>query len=155
MPNNDMHNTMTAAVNDAVARIAVIAGLAAIALIHILQVPDGFHEIGYLGALFIATGAAAVLLAALMTRTDHDVAWAAAGCLAAVVLICYIISRSVGIPGFTGDMGEWADPRGLASMVAESAVVCVSAAVLMTHRAPVAGRAAGTAMRAEPSPGPA
>jgi hypothetical protein len=52
-------------------------------------------------------------------------------------------------------MGDWADPRGLASMVAEAAVVCMSAAALMTHHAPVAGRAAGTAIRPEPSPGPA
>jgi hypothetical protein len=53
-------------------------------------------------------------------------------------------------------MGEWSEPLGLASMVAESLVVFVTAAVLVTRQQPV-GRAAGAPIsdRTTMQPGPA
>lgn len=146
----DIHMSLRSAVDDAIARTAAIGALIAIALIHVLQLPDAFAEIGYLGALFIAAVAACLVLAAVMTRTSDDRAWAAAGGLAGLILLCYVISRSIGLPGFTGDVGEWAEAPGLASMVAEGLLVCVSAAVLVTRH-----MAIGAAARAPESAAPA
>jgi hypothetical protein len=142
--------------DDTVARAVAIGALAAIALIHILQLPDAFLEIGYLGALFIVAIVGCLAVAAAMTRTSDDRVWQAAGGLAALILLCYVISRSIGLPGFTDDIGEWSEPLGLASMVAEGFLVFVTAAVLVTRREPMTREATtptsgGAAMR----PGPA
>src|SRR5215218_4369406 len=102
----DIHMGLRSAVDDAIARAVAIAGLMAIALIHVLQAPDAFAEIGYLGGLFILAAAGCLVLAAVLTRTSHDIAWIAAGGLPALILLGYVLSRSVGLPGFTGDIGE-------------------------------------------------
>jgi hypothetical protein len=137
----DIHMSIKGAIDDAIARAAAIGGLLAVALIHMLQLPNAFDEIGYLGALFIAAIVASLLLATVLTRTSDDRAWAAAGGVATLILLCYIVSRSVGLPGFTGDIGEWSEPRGLASMVAEGLLAMLSTAVLVTRRYPLGGAA--------------
>jgi hypothetical protein len=155
----DIHMSVRSAVDDAIARTVAIGALVAIAVIHVLQLPTAFASIGYLGALFIAAAAACLALAAVMTRTSDDRAWAAAGGLAALILLGYVISRSVGLPGFTDDAGEWAEAPGLASMVVESLLVFLTAAVLVTRRMPMrsASGSAAAANAAAPGmrPGPA
>jgi hypothetical protein len=140
------------AVDDALARAITGFGLVAIALIHMLRLPDAFAEIGYLGALFIAAIVAALGLAAILTRTSDDRAWGAAGGLAALLLLCYIISRSIGLPGFTDDIGSWAETPALAAMAVEGLVVFVTTAVLVTRHEPMP-RAAASGMRADPAVG--
>ena len=147
---------MSAAVNDAIARAAAIGGLVAAALIHVLQLPDAFTAAGYVGGLFIAAVVACLAIAATLTRTSDDRAWAAAGGLATLILLGYVLSRTVGLPGFTEDIGEWSERLGLASLVAEGLLVFVTGAVLVTRHLPmpwnaVAAAPEGTAMR----PGPA
>jgi hypothetical protein len=156
----DIHMGIRSALDDAIARAVAIGGLVTIALIHILQLPDAFAAIGYLGALFIAAVAACLVLAAVMTRTSDDLVWGAAGGLAGLILLGYVLSRSVGLPGFTDDMGEWSEPLGLASMVAEGLLVAVTGAVLVSRHpmgraaaAPADTATGGAAMRPGPSVG--
>jgi len=52
------------------------------------------------------------------------------------------VSRSVGLPGFTDDVGEWAEAPGLASMVIDGLLVFLTTAVLITRRAPIRSVAA-------------
>jgi hypothetical protein len=152
----DIHLGIKSALDDAIARAVAIGGLAAIALIHILQLPDAFAAIGYLGALFIAAIVGCLALASVLTRTSDDRVWMAAGGLPALILLGYIISRSVGLPGFTDDVGEWSEPLGLLSMVAEGLMVFVTAALLATRHYPVRRAAATSAPEsAAMRPGPA
>jgi hypothetical protein len=81
-------------------------------------------------------------LAAILTRTSDGLAWTATGGLAAVILLCYVVSRSVGLPGFTDDVGEWAEAPGLASMVIEGLLVFLTTAVLLTREHPMRSLAA-------------
>jgi hypothetical protein len=101
----DIHMNIKKTLDDAIARAVAVGGLVAIALIHVLQLPAAFDEIGYLGALFIAAVIGSLLLAAILTRTSDSLVWTATGGLAAVILLCYVVSRSVGLPGFTDDVG--------------------------------------------------
>jgi hypothetical protein len=142
----DIHMSIRGAVNDAIARAVAIGGLVTIALIHMLQLPAAFAEIGYLGGLFIAAVVASLVLAAVLTCTSDDRAWAATGGLAVLILLGYVLSRSVGLPGFTGDVGEWSETPGLASMVIESLLAFVTTAVLGTRHYPMRRR--GTALAA-------
>ncbi len=129
----DVYETVRAAIHDTVGRLVAIAGLAGIALIHVLESPDAFAETTYLGILFVCAIVAALGIAATLTRTSDSRAWWAAGGLAALILLCYVLSRTSGLPDATLDVGEWTEPLGLASMVAEGLVVFVSGGVLATR----------------------
>lgn len=134
-----------AAVDDAVSRTIAVVGLAGIALIHILQLPDAFSETFYLGLLFVGAVVASVALSAALTRTSDRRAWMAAAVLPAVILLGYLLSRTTGLPDATNDVGEWDEPLGLASMVVEGLVVCVGGGVIAARRQATANVAAGTA----------
>jgi hypothetical protein len=124
------------AINDGLARTVGIAGLGGIALIHVLQLPEAFAEAAYLGGMFIAAIVAAVVLAAIVTRTSDRHVWAATGVLPALILLGYVLSRTSGLPDATNDVGEWSEPLGLASLVVESLLVCLTVGVLMPRRQP-------------------
>jgi hypothetical protein len=149
----DIHMSIKGAIDDAIARAVAVGGLVAIALIHILQLPDAFDAIGYLGAMFIAAVVGSLLLAAVMTRTSDDLTWIATGGLAAVILLGYVLSRSVGLPGFTDDVGEWGEAPGLASMVIEGLLVFLGTAVLLTRRHPMRSVARSAAPTGRAAPG--
>jgi hypothetical protein len=57
--------------------------------------------------------------------------WAATGGLALSVLTGFVLSRTTGLPNSTGDIGNWSDGLGLASMPVEGAVVVLSAWALV------------------------
>lgn len=120
----------TAAFDDVVARIVAIAALGGIATVHVLQLPDAFGEVGYLGALFVVLAVLSIAFAALMTRTSDDRVWLVSGALPVLVILGYFLSRTSGLPGFTGDIGEWADPLASLALVFECLLISVSAAVL-------------------------
>jgi hypothetical protein len=143
--------------DEVVARTVSALGLVAIALIHILELPDTLGDQGYVGGLFIAAIVSSLLLAAILTRTDDTRSWIAAGGFAALVLIAFLFSRTTGLPGFTDYKGVWDDPSGLESMVVEGLVVLVSCAVLTTRSTALARqRAEARAPSRQPGrPGPA
>ncbi len=137
----EIQMSLRGAVDDAIARALAVGGLTAVAIIHGVEAPDAFGEVGYLGALFVVAVVACVSLASVLTRTTDDRAWMAAGGLAGLILLGYVLSRSVGLPGFTADTGEWAEPAGLIAMVLESTLVVLSAGVLVSRRgAPAAAQ---------------
>ena len=121
---------LTEALDDMVARLVAIAGLGGVALVHVLQLPDAFAAVDYLGILFIIAIVLALVLAAMLTRMSDERIWAATGALPALVLIGYLLSRTSGLPGFTDDIGEWSEPLGLVSMVAIVALGAASLFVL-------------------------
>ena len=139
-----------AAIDDAVSRTVAIAGLVGVAAIHVLQLPDAFSETFYLGLLFIGAIVAALALAATLTRVSDRGVWTATAALPALILVGYVLSRTTGLPDATNDVGEWDEPLGLASLVAESLVVCVSGAMLATGRR-AAGSVATVAVRGDAS----
>jgi hypothetical protein len=63
-----------------------------------------------------------VTAAALLFHHSRAALLAAAG-LAATVIVFYVLDRTVGLPNATGDIGNWVEPLGLASLVVEGFVV--------------------------------
>ena len=98
--------TMSQAVDDALTRIVAIVGLFGIALIHILQAPEAFEEIGYLGALFVVGRRGRRRAAAMLNLSADERVLEAAGGLAGLILIGYLVSRIVGLPGATNDVAR-------------------------------------------------
>jgi hypothetical protein len=136
------------AVNDALTRVAVIAGLGGIAVVHMLQAPAGFAATFYVGLLFCLAVVVSLVLAAAVAASNDSRAMELAGGFASLVLLLYLISRCFGLPAFTDDVGVWAEPLGLLSMVFEGLVICVCAATMSAPR-----MAAAPMRRPEPLPG--
>jgi hypothetical protein len=121
---------LRAAANDAVARTVTAVGLAGIALIHLLDLPGKFSEVPYLGVMYLGAIGAGLVLAGCLTRTSDSRVWAASGGLAAAILVGFLLSRTTGLPAATGDIGNWSEPLGMASLFVEGSVALLSAGVL-------------------------
>jgi hypothetical protein len=101
------------------------AALSATAAIHMTLVPQHLREAPYAAGLFIALSAAALATAIVLSATDHEWAWLAAGALSLGALAAYVVSRSVGLPSMSDDVGDWANALGLAAVACETVtLVC-------------------------------
>jgi hypothetical protein len=109
-------------------------GMLAIALIHLLDVIGKIQETPYIGALYILLMLGSIGLAFVILHTGGVLAWSGAGGLAALTLVGFILSRTTGLPDATGDIGNWSEPLGLASMLIEAGVILLSGYALMLAR---------------------
>jgi hypothetical protein len=74
--------------------------LAATGALHLLLAPEYLQEKAYIGALFVLGGLASLAVAArLWTRNDGR-AWALGALMAVGMAAGFILSRSIGLPGF-------------------------------------------------------
>ncbi|HMJ35423.1 MAG TPA: hypothetical protein VK501_16055 [Baekduia sp.] len=134
------HETLRAMVSEIAARATVAVGLAGIALIHLLDSIGKWSETRYLFWMYIALMVGSLATAGAVLFSRHRAAWLAAAAVAASALIGYVVNRTVGMPNATGDIGNWTEPLGLASLFVEAAVLAVSLAGFA-----VTGRIAGVA----------
>lgn len=118
------------AVRDGITRGLAIVGLAGIALIHLLDAPGQFADTPYLGWMYIALIAGCVMVGAALLHTSDPRAWLATAALALSVMAGYALSRTTGLPGATGDIGNWSEPLGIASLFVEGSVAALSAFAL-------------------------
>jgi hypothetical protein len=95
------------------------------AAVHLAIAPDHLHEAPYAGVLFLALAAAALLGAALLLTTDHPLVWAATTALALAALVSYLLSRSVGLPSLSDDVGDWLNPLGVIAAGSEAALAVI------------------------------
>ena len=120
------HDTLHHARRDASARATVAVGLLGIGLIHLLDAIGKYSETRYLFWLYVALIAGSIAVAAAVVFTRGRVALLAAAGLAGSALVGFVLSRTTGLPSATGDIGNWKEPLGLASMFVEAAVVVVA-----------------------------
>ena len=59
--------------------------------------------------------------------------WIAAVALAVGPLLGYLTSRTLGLPGDTGDIGNWSDWVGTVSLAVEAALIVLSAGMLTSY----------------------
>jgi hypothetical protein len=118
-------------------RRAVIAvGLLAIGLIHIMDLPGTMSQTPYLGVGYLVLIIGSVV-AAVAALADQAPPWRLLAVAVGVGPLCaFILSRTVGLPADTGDIGNWFEPLGLASMFVEGAVVLVVIQDWLARRAP-------------------
>jgi len=132
--NAALKSELRQAVRDGIARALAVVGLAAVALIHLLDLPDTIRETPYLGALYLALMAGCGVLAAALVHSSASSAWRAAAGLSTSVFAGYVLSRTTGLPGAGDDVGNWTEPLGMASLFVEGAVVALASAVLVGRR---------------------
>ena len=137
----DTH-TLNHLARDVATRATVAVGLAAIGVIHLLDSIGTYGETRYLFWMYIALIAGCIVVAGAVLFARTRAAFLAAAALAAGALVGYVLSRTTGLPNAKGDIGNWTEPLGLASLFVEAGVVAVAgAAFAVTSRAPKALRA--------------
>ena len=117
-----------------IARGVAAIGLLGVGLIHLLDVVDKFDETAYIGVLYLALIGACVVAARHLIVVGDRRSWLLAGGLAAATFAAYAVSRTIGLPAATDDVGNWAEPLGMASLFVEGAVVLLSAEMLARFR---------------------
>jgi hypothetical protein len=115
-----------ASIQDILVRGVAVVGLAGIALIHLLDSISKFHETPYMGWMYVGLMAGSLGAAALLIRSGSRLGWAASAALAASAIVGYVVSRTTGLPQANGDIGNWTEPLGLASLFVEGCVVALS-----------------------------
>ena len=119
---------------DRIARGVAAVGMAGVGLIHLLDLVNQFHETAYIGVLYLLLIAGSLLAARHLIMVGDRHSWIAAARLAGATFLAYAVSRTVGLPASTADIGNWAEPLGLASLFVEGAVVLLSAEMLLRFR---------------------
>jgi hypothetical protein len=145
--NNETNTHIEHLARDFVTRAVGVIGLAGIALIHLLDSLSKFSETPYVAWLYVALMAGSVAVAGGLVHSRDRRLWLAAGLLAASAIAGYVLSRTTGLPNATGDVGNWGEPLGVASLFVEGTVVALSA---YAYRATAKPALAGVALRGIP-----
>jgi hypothetical protein len=97
-----------------VRRAVAAAGLARIALIHLLDLNDKLKEVASVGVVRIGLVVVSLVIAEALTRTNDPRGWITAGTIAGATILGYAGSRTAGVPGDHGaEVGNWLEPLGV------------------------------------------
>jgi hypothetical protein len=129
---------------DMITRAAAVQALAALAVIHVVDLPgtlgpDRLVGIGYLGVIAIA-----IMAGGAMITRSHRLTWAAAGGLATAAMTGYVLTRALsgGFLGDHGDVGNWRCPLGIAALSVETVIILLTAGRAWQARAQATSGAA-------------
>ena len=123
--------------NMSINRIGAVL-MAGVAGIHLVLAPEYLAEQAYIGVLFLLGAAAGAVVAARLWRAGDRITWALGAVMAAAMAAGFVLSRTVGLPGF--HEGEW-ELSGLLSLLLEGGFVAAGAASVssLTGRQTVSG----------------
>jgi hypothetical protein len=119
-----------------------IALIVLVGLLHAVEGPEYFEKAAYIGVLF-ALNVLGALVAAYGIWRGERWGWWLGSLVAGGALVLYVISRSVGMPGF--HEREWAEPSGLVSLLLEALFIVWT---LWAARESATGPRVGAAVRA-------
>ena len=109
---------------DVIARAVGALALAALAVIHVVDLPATLGPLPLVGLGYLGIIAAAVLVGGVMITRSHWLAWVAAGGLAVSAMGGYVLTRTVGgFLGDHGDVGNWRCPLGMAALSVETLLI--------------------------------
>ena len=115
--------------------VAGIAGLGAIIAIHTSELSGKVEETAYLGLGYVALIAASIVAIVMVAQRDLR-GWVLAGLTAAATLVGFTLTRTTGLPGANGDIGNWGETIAVWSLLAEAAVVALSVVAVRKNRRP-------------------
>jgi hypothetical protein len=99
-----------------------------VAAVHLLYAPGYAAIVPYIGGLFYATVAGALVVSVGLLWDARFWAWLLGIAIAAAALPGYIVSRTVGLPMFP--IQPWGDPFGIASLVVEALFLVLASTVV-------------------------
>jgi len=106
--------------------------IAGTGVLHLALAPEYMGEQAYVGVLFILGAIAAFAVAIRLWNRDDAAAWALGSLVAAGMAVGFVLSRTVGLPGF--HESEW-ELSGLASLALEGGFLALAATALRRPQA--------------------
>jgi hypothetical protein len=139
---------------DVIARAVGALALAALAVIHVVDLPATPGPTPLVGAGYLGIIAAAVLTGGVMITRSHWLVWAAAGAVAASAMGGYVLTRALpgGFLGDHADVANWRCPLGLAALSVETLVILLVVLAAWSARTRPASLAAGPRPAARRAP---
>ena len=107
------------------ARAVGALALAALAVIHVVDLPGTLGPTPLVGIGYLGIIVAAILIGGVLIARPHWLAWAAAAAVASSAMGGYILTRGLrgGFLGDHGDVGNWHCPLGIAALSVESVII--------------------------------
>ena len=115
------------------ARAVAALGLAALAVIHVVDLPGTLGPTPLVGIGYLGIIVAAILIGGVLIARPHWLAWAAAAAVAASAMGGYLLTRGLrgGFLGDHGDVGNWHCPLGIAALSVESVIILLVLLVVL------------------------
>jgi hypothetical protein len=139
---------------DMIARAVGALALAALAVIHVVDLPGTLGPLPLIGAGYLGIIAAAVVVGGVMITRSHWLAWAAAGGLAVSAMGGYVLTRALpgGFLGDHVDAGNWRCPLGIAALSVETLIILLAVLAAWQSRPRAASVAAQPRQAARRTP---
>jgi hypothetical protein len=130
---------------DVIVRAVGALALAALAVIHVVDLPATLGPTPLIGAGYLGIILAAVGVGGVMIARSHWLVWAAAGGLAVSAMGGYVLTRALpgGFLGDHVDVSNWRCPLGIAALSVETLIILLTvlaAGLARTRAASVAAR---------------
>lgn len=122
--------TRPVSATDPAVRAVTAIGLICVGVIHALEIQGQLNGAAWLTAGFAALAVAAPVAGLWLLVRPTPLAWAVGGLICLSAALGYILTRSVPVPGDTGDAGNWLQPLGLAALITEWIVVILAVMTL-------------------------
>jgi len=140
----------------AAARAVGALALAALAVIHVVDLPGTLGPTPLVGIGYLGIIAAAILTGGVLIARPSRLAWAASAAVAAAAMGGYILTRALpgGFLDDHGDVGNWHCPLGITALSVESVIILLillvglGARQARIHAASVAAESRPAARRA-------
>jgi hypothetical protein len=120
---------------DPAVRAAGAIGLITVGLIHVLEIQGQLSGAAWLTAGFVMLAASAPVAGLWLLARPSSIAWQVSGLVCLFAAGGYILTRSVPVPGDTGDRGNWLEPLGVTALFTEGIVAILAVLVLASIRA--------------------
>ena len=124
MSDSTVHSTLN---------LAAILLIFAVGLTHLIGSPPHYRVAPYIGVGFVVNFIGA-LVAAVGIYRDALWGWLLGAIVAGGALVMYVVSRSIGLPGFEHAVGRWSGPLGVLSLVVEALFLAVFLLWLICRR---------------------
>jgi hypothetical protein len=113
---------------DVITRAVGAVALAALAMIHVIDLPATLGPTPLIGIGYLGIIAAAIGVGGVMITRSHWLVWAAAGVLAVSAMGGYVLTRAVpgGFLGDHNDVGNWRCSLGIAALSVEALLILVA-----------------------------
>jgi hypothetical protein len=114
-------------------RLGVVAALALVVsgAVHLMDAPDTMGDATYLGLSFYAQFLVTIGIAAGILMGSR-LAWGLGALVSAASIVMYVISRTVGLPGQSGE--EWLEWAGIIAVASEVVALTATLAGLRLLR---------------------
>ncbi len=117
-------------------RLVSLALLAAVAFMHYRDIPGKLGETPYLGWMYILLVAGCAAAGAWLLSTSWRQGYALGALISLGAVAGYTLTRTTGLPNATGDIGNWSEPAGIISLLAEGAFLLLAVTQLRLRPRP-------------------